>query len=234
MEGTLACLELVQRYPETILTLIITPQFLRQNPAIGAELRKFPGRLYGGTEAALGTLSDTETPQGILAVARQPRWDETKVLNQSRVLGILGEQLRDPANVGTIIRTAAALDLTGLWLTPESVDWFGPKVVRATAGAILSLPVFRAANPAALSKMKCALYSAVVPSSGAMPLREIRQVPDRLMIAVGNESRGLSAEILTASTCRFSIPLARGVESLNVAATAAIASFYLSGLPAGA
>jgi len=234
MEGALACLDLVQRFPEAILALAITPRFLRHNPGMRASLRKFSGRLFGGTEAALETLSDTEAPQGILAVVQQPRWDEVKVLNQPRVLGIFGEQLRDPANVGTIIRTAAALNLTGLWLTPDSADWFAPKVVRATAGAILSLPVFRTATSPALSTTKCAFYCAVVPGSGAIPLREIRQVPSRVMIAVGNESRGLSAETLSVATCRFSIPLARGIESLNVAATVAIASFHLSSLPNGA
>ncbi len=234
MEGALACFDLVQRFPDAVLTLVVTPRFLRQNPAAGEALRKCSGRLYGGTDAALGTLSDTETPQGILAIVRQPHWDESKALNQPRVVGIYGEQLRDPANVGTIIRTAAALNLTGLWLTPDSADWFAPKVVRATAGAILTLPVFRAAHPAAFADAKCALYAAVVPAPGTVRLREIRQIPTRLMIAVGNESRGLSAATLAASACRFSIPLARGVESLNVAATAAIASFYLSGLPTGA
>jgi TrmH family RNA methyltransferase len=232
MEGARACLDLVRQSPETIRSLVVTPRFLQQHPDVAAELKaKLPKSLYSCPEPVFERLSDTETPQGILGVVRQPRWDEGKVLGQQRVLGIYGEQLRDPANVGTIIRTAAALNLSGLWLSQDSADWFSPKVVRATAGAILTLPVFHVTDVSALSKAMCAIYSAVVPSAGVVPLREIRQVPSRLIVAVGNESRGLTGDTLKASACRFAIPLARGVESLNAAVTMAVASFYLSGLP---
>jgi TrmH family RNA methyltransferase len=63
-----------------------------------------------------------------------------------------------------------------------------------------------------------------------VPLRSIRTIPNRLMIAVGNEGGGLAPDIVKASSVRFSIPLAEGVESLNVAATAAISAFHFSGL----
>ena len=139
---------------------------------------------------------------------------------------------RDPANVGTIIRTAAALNLTGLWLTSDSADPFGPKVVRAAAGTVLTLPIFPGADLRVLRTYGCEVYSALVPQSGSVPLRSIRAIPRRLIIAIGNEGEGLADDIVDLSTVRFSIPQARTVESLNVAATAAIAAFYLSELPA--
>lgn len=232
MEGARACLDLADNYSASILSLTVTARFLRQEPGVVADLStKFPKRLYTCTETVFAQLSDSESPQGILAVVRQPRWDERNALSQARVLGIYGEQLRDPANVGAIIRTAAALNLTGLWLTPDSADWFSPKVVRATAGAILALPVFRTSDVSLFSESHCAVYAAVLPAPGAVSLRDLRAVPKRTVIALGNESRGLSSATLTASTCRFSIPLAREVESLNVAATAAIAAFHFGGLP---
>jgi TrmH family RNA methyltransferase len=76
------------------------------------------------------------------------------------------------------------------------------------------------------------IYSALVPQRGTVALRSIRAIPRRLVIALGNEGEGLADSIVGLSTVRFAIPLARAVESLNVAATAAIAVFYLSELPA--
>jgi TrmH family RNA methyltransferase len=178
-------------------------------------------------------LSDLDAPQGILAVVRQPTWDEGNILRQPTVLGIFGEQLQDPANVGAIIRTAAALNASALWLTPESADVYHPKVVRATSGVLLALPIFAAKDVSGLIRQGCQIFTAEVTEDGTVPIDEIHQVPRKLVLAVGNESRGLSAQIRRQATTRFTIPLSRDVESLNVAATVAIATFYFSRLPKG-
>jgi len=75
------------------------------------------------------------------------------------------------------------------------------------------------------------MYSALALSPGAVPLRNIQSIPRRLMIAVGNEGEGLAEDVVKRSVVKFTIPMANAVESLNVAATAAIAAFYLSALP---
>ena len=232
IEGVHACRDILRYYSSAIRSLTVTPRYLQHEGAADREFRsKLPTKQYTCSDAVFEKLSDMESPQGILAVVQQPQWDEDKVLGRERICGVYGEQLRDPANVGTIIRTAAALDLAGLWLSHDSADCFSPKVVRSTAGAVLSLPIFRAKDIRKFSERGCAIYSAVVPSVGAISLRQIQQIPSRVIIAVGNESRGLTEATLRASRVRFSIPLARAVESLNVAATVAISSFYLSGLP---
>jgi TrmH family RNA methyltransferase len=155
-------------------------------------------------------------------------------LAQKRLLGVYGDQLRDPANVGAIIRTTAALNLTGLWLSPDSADCFAPKVVRSTAGAIMTLPIFRSSRAVTVFRQhQCQIYSAVVPSHDVVSLRSIRELPMRVVIAVGNEGGGLAMDVQEASALRFCIPLAREVESLNVAATVAIASFHFSEVQMG-
>jgi TrmH family RNA methyltransferase len=175
-----------------------------------------------------------EAPQGVLAVVRQPQWSLDQVLSQKWLLGVYGDQLRDPANVGTIIRTAAALNLAALWLSPDSADCFAPKVVRSTAGAIMTLPIFRSIEAVSVFKQyQCPIYSAVVPSPDAVSLRSIREVPKRAVIAVGNEGAGLDKNVQEASAVTFCIPLSRRVESLNVAATVAIAAFHLSAVQIG-
>ena len=191
---------------------------------------KLPARQFVCPDASFAKLTDVEMPQGILAVVRQPRWDETQVFGRTSMLGIYGDRLQDPANVGAIIRTAAALNLSGVWLSADSADHFSPKVVRATAGTILNLPVFHTRSFQAFSSYGCEIYSAVLASADIVPIRNIRTIPSRLMIAVGNEGAGLAPDIVKASRVRFSIPVAEGVESLNVAATAAISAFYFGGL----
>jgi TrmH family RNA methyltransferase len=232
IEGANACRDVLRRHSDRLLSLILSPQYLHTEHNTDREIRsQLPVRQFTCADSVFATLSDVEVPQGILAVVRQPEWDEEKVLNQASVLGIYGERLQDPANVGTIIRTAAALNLTGLWLSPDSADCFNPKVVRATAGTILTVPIFRVKDAKAFHQSGCSLYAAVVPAPDTISLRTIRHVPRRLVIAVGNESQGLTPATVKACSLRFSIPLARDVESLNVAATVAIASFILSGLP---
>lgn len=232
IEGAKSCLDVIRHYPDSILSLTLSSGYLRdESPGERAVRSRLAVRQYSCSDDHFAKLSDVETPQGMLAVLRQPRWDETRVLGQSRILGLFGDRLRDPANVGTIIRTLAALNLTGLWLSADSVDCFSPKVVRATAASLLSLPVFYTQEIRTFREQGCSIYSAVIPSAEAIPLRNIREAPRRLMLAVGNEGQGLSVHILKACGLKFCIPLARQVESLNVAATVAIAAFYFSGLP---
>lgn len=177
------------------------------------------------------TISELEAPQGILAVVRQPSWSEDELFACPTLFGLYGEQLQDPANVGAIIRTAAALNVSALWLTPDSADVYNPKVVRATSGALLSLPIFIAADVTGFVRKDCAIFAAEAGSREAVPMDTIHSVPPRMVLAVGNESRGLSAQTSQLAACRFTIPLSRQVESLNVAATVAIATHYFGGLP---
>ncbi|TKB66672.1 MAG: RNA methyltransferase [Nitrospira sp.] len=230
-EGAKSCRDLIHHSPQAILSLIVSPRFLSVETEVDRRARtKLPASQFLCPDADFDKLTDVEMPQGILAVVRQPRWDEAHVLKQSHVLGLYGDRLQDPANVGAIIRTAAALNLSGVWLSADSADHFGPKVVRATAGTILSLPVFPVRDFQSFFSYGCDIYAAILTSADRVPIRKIRTRPSRLMIAVGNEGAGLAPDIVKASRVRFSIPLAEGVESLNVAATAAISAFYFSGL----
>jgi RNA methyltransferase, TrmH family len=231
LEGTKACLDLIHRHPQSILSLVVSPRFLCVEDEADRRVRmKLHAHQFVCPDAGFEKLTDVEMPQGILAVVRQPGWDEATVFGRTSVLGIYGDRLQDPANVGAIIRTAAALNLSGLWLSADSADHFSPKVVRATAGTILSLPIFHTRNFQAFSSYGCEIYSAVLAAADIVPIRSIQTIPSRLMIAVGNEGAGLAPDIVKVSNVRFSIPLAKGVESLNVAATAAISAFYFSGL----
>ena len=232
VEGAHAVRDLLTRYPEQLLTIGTAYGYLKKEKQRDRLVRVASStQQYSCSDLQFSQLSDLDMPQGILAVVRQPAWDEGEILGRPTVLGIFGEQLQDPANVGTIIRTAAALRASALWLTRESADVYHPKVVRATSGVLLALPIFIVKDVSGLIRQGCQIFAAEVPGDGIGSIDEIRHIPRKLVLAVGNESRGLSAQTLGQATTRFTIPLSRHVESLNVAATVAIATFYFSRLP---
>jgi TrmH family RNA methyltransferase len=165
---------------------------------------------------------------GMLAILRQPVWNQAAVFRRERLLGFYGESLQDPTNVGTIIRTAVAFGLHALWLSPDSVDVFNPKVVRATAGALLSLPIFTAASSTLFVEHDCAIATAELPGPASTPLQSLSEIPLRAIVALGNESRGLSTSVVNLASLRFHIPIRPEAESLNVATSAAIAAFHFT------
>ncbi len=232
VEGAKPVFEVLRSRASTVETLVVTPGFLRkQRPSLEWALKQREVPRYVCRETMFEKLSDVEQAQGILAVVRKPEWDEEAVLARPLMLGLFGERLQDPANVGAIIRTAAAMGLSAVWLTVDSADPFNPKVVRATAGTLLRVPIFRRNDPSWFCDRGCALLAAQPHDRRGKAIREIHELPARAVLAVGNESRGLSEATLNLAAIRFYIPLERSVESLNVAAAVAIAAFYFAGLP---
>ena len=234
IEGAKAVYDILQHHPASVQSVVLAADYERRE---GDQQRLIRESLnissFCCSPRTFSALSTLESPQGILAVVKQPRWNEQRTLSQPKFFGLYGEDLQDPANVGAIIRTAAALNVDALWLTPESADIYNPKVVRASAGAVLSLPIFITEDVDDLTNKDVALFAAVPGGGKTVKMETIRTIPHRLVVAVGNESRGLSARTINAAACRFTIPLSRHVESLNVAATAAITLYYLRHLEGG-
>lgn len=223
---TLAC-----RTP-LLRMLVVTPEFLlRAAGPVRALLDAHARSVFVCRGRTLKKLADVVTPAGILAVLEQPEWDLATILRRARLLIVYGEALQDPANVGAIVRTAAAFSFDAVALSRESADIFSPKVVRATAGLVLHLPVLRFDSPAPLLERGCELLAAEPEGAGSRPITALTSVPRRAVLAFGNESRGLSPATRRLATARFHIPTTPAVESLNVAASAAIAMFYFRNLP---
>ena len=165
--------------------------------------------------------ADTEQPQGVLAVAEQPerRLDALALPATARLLVLDG--IQDPGNVGTLLRSAAALGAQASVVLPGTVDPWNAKVVRSAVGHQFAHPPVLASLEelrAFLAAQGCALWGADAEGApvGATP------APARLAIAVGNEGNGLSAELRAACDARVAIPMAAGAESLNVAVAAGI------------
>jgi TrmH family RNA methyltransferase len=232
MEGARPVIDLLRKESPALSLILLSQGFIeKQEHDVAALLSRSPAPVYELNAALFERLSDVESAQGILAVVRKPLWSERSVFARPEVFGVFGDQLQDPGNVGTLIRTAAAFGVTALWLTRDSPDVFSPKIVRATAGAVLTLPIFQCLGPELFSRHECALLAAEISGEGSVSLRGIRSIPARAILAIGNESRGLGKTTRAMATVRFHIPTQKDVQSLNVAAAAAISLFYLSGLP---
>ncbi|MBX3238004.1 MAG: RNA methyltransferase [Nitrospiraceae bacterium] len=232
LEGAKPILELVEHVPQKIVTLVLSPTFLeRQSPAMQDRLLSGPYQTYMSPDTRFAQLSDVESPAGILAIVRQPHWDEAAILSRKTILGLYGDRLQDPTNLGTIVRTAAGLGLDALWLSPNSVDVFNPKVVRATAGTLFHLPIFQRTELGALLSDGMTVVTADSQTTGSKPIRNWRSRHAKTLLAIGSESEGLSPTVRSHAHLSITIPLNKWVESLNVAAAAAIVLYHASSLP---
>ncbi len=165
------------------------------------------------------SLAGTKSPQNVIGLFERPRFTLSDVLSEARgprpegSLLVALDSVQDPGNVGTIVRLAAAFDCAGVVLLPGCADAYAPKAIRASAGAVLSVPVANA-TAAELVASKRPLFAADAHGQD-VPL------PRDAIVVFGSEGRGVSEEIRLAAT-PVSIAMSSRVESLNVAAAAAI------------
>jgi TrmH family RNA methyltransferase len=174
------------------------------------------------TEHVLAHLSDTETPQGITAIAAfKPR--ELGELSLSlNPLVVVCDSVQDPGNLGTIIRTADAAGADAIFLLPGTCDPLLPKVVRATAGSVFTIPFVFAESGALIQWLKekaITLFVTDVNASRSIYETDLRKP---LAFALGNEARGVNESLRREGEVFVKIPIPGRAESLNVATSAAI------------
>ena len=168
-------------------------------------------------------LAQTRSPAGAFALVADPCAPLDPFALPERCKLLLAAGVSDPGNMGTLIRTAAALGFFAVVVTPGSVEPGNAKVVRATAGAIFRIPVL-AGEASQLDGF--AIWAA---DADGTPLPDMPPPPARCALAVGNEPRGLDSAVLGRAARRVSVPICGGVESLNVAVAAGILMHALSG-----
>jgi RNA methyltransferase, TrmH family len=195
-------------------------------------LRRYPLREV--KESEFRYISTAQTPQGIAAVVRLPEGVYTTTLppdTGSRIL--LLEDVQDPGNVGTLIRTAAALGFDGVILTDASADPFSPKAVQAAAGTALSLWIRKTGEYLQLVKsLKQGGHAIVGADVRGNAKPEILSGLKKVMLGLGNEAAGLTKNLLDITDYRVRIANPpEKAESLNVAACGAILMYLASSLP---
>jgi TrmH family RNA methyltransferase len=172
-------------------------------------------------------LAETRTPSGVFALVEDPCRPLAGAMLPASALVLVAAGVADPGNLGTLIRTAAALGASAVVVSRGTVEPTNPKVVRATAGALFRVPVL-AGEPEELKPMG---FRLLVADARGEPVSRWRARPPRLALAVGNEPRGVDARVREIADGALGIPLDGGVESLNVAVAAGILLHALRALP---
>ncbi|HEV2085565.1 MAG TPA: RNA methyltransferase [Gemmatimonadales bacterium] len=176
------------------------------------------------TDAELEGLADTEHAQGIIAVIEPKRWTLSDIrMNPGAAILVL-DGVQDPGNVGTMLRTALGLGAAGLIALKGTADLTNPKVIRGAMGASFRLPAVTAAPDEFVAWVRLQRGQIWVADAAGETGDRLARRGDRPAVAlvVGNEGAGVGTSVDAAADRRIAVPLARGVESLNVAVAAGI------------
>ena len=234
---------------ERIGQVFVSESFYAKNEArLAADKRYYEAEIV--KDSVFDVMSDTKTPQGVIAVVKQFEYTLEDLLRENRKeirnsgkddaadtlrekcaggeapLLLLLEDLQDPGNLGTILRTAEGAGVTGIVMSEGCVDIYNPKVIRSTMGAALRMPFVYAddirVTMEQLQRRGISVYAAYL--SGSVEYTE----PDYRSAAaflIGNESRGLKRETAERADARVRIPMAGKVESLNAAVAASLLAY---------
>lgn len=207
----------------------VTPAWQVRYPKLWHTLEQTVPRCEQVTDDVMAAIATTVHPDGIVAIA--PRRTSSMAIGSvprfsTLQLGIALETLQDPGNLGTIIRSAMAGGVDGLWLSDDSVDLDHPKVLRASAGQWFRLPM--ASTDALVDNLVQAQHAgiqlvATVPDASLSYWDADLTVPT--LILAGNEGAGLSDRLKALSDLVVRIPIAPSVESLNVAIAVSLLIF---------
>lgn len=183
---------------------------------------------YLVSEQVIKKLSSTKTPQNIVGVVNSiTNQDLESIISNNKLRLVILDNINDPGNLGTIIRTSAALGIDAVISSLETVDYYNDKVLRATQGAIFKIPLFKMNLNEVLPLLKdnnIIVYGTHLESS--ISIKEVEK-KDKLAIVVGNEAKGVSKEVLDLCDKNVILPMDNDVESLNVSIAAALLMWEL-------
>ena len=189
------------------------------------QLASFPQTVWVSEDILLD-LADSQTPQGIVAVVQKEEVEQAD-FSQGKFLFL--EDVQDPGNVGTIIRTADAAGFTGVIVSDKSADIYSLKTLRSMQGSHFHLPIYRMSSQALLEKAKKDGIP-VLATTLSKDSKDYRDVPhfDQFVLVMGNEGQGISPLMAESADQLVHISMKGQAESLNVAVAAGILIFHLS------
>ena len=189
------------------------------------QLAAFPQTVWVSEDILLD-LADSQTPQGIVAVVQKEEVEQTD-FSQGKFLFL--EDVQDPGNVGTIIRTADAAGFTGVIVSDKSADIYSLKTLRSMQGSHFHLPIYRMTSQALLEEAKEVAIPvlATTLSKDSVDYRELPSI-ENFVLVMGNEGQGISPLMAESADQLLHISMKGQAESLNVAVAAGILIFHLS------
>ncbi len=174
-------------------------------------------------EDLFARICDTQTPQGILSVLRQPKYEAKALLAKKNPLFLVVENLQDPGNLGTIFRTAEGAGADGIFLTGNCVDLFNPKTIRSTMGSVYRVPYVLVEDAQALlADFKAWGIKTYAAHLKGETYYDTLSFAEGTAFFIGNEAKGLSDALADAADSYVKIPMEGQLESLNAAVAAAL------------
>ncbi len=188
------------------------------------DLEKFSVEIL--SDSVFGYVSDTKSPQGILCIVEQETYDMEELLSIKNPHFMVLDNLQDPGNLGTIVRTAEGAGVDAVFLSKESVDIYNPKTIRSTMGSIYRMPVIYIEDLLELLKIfkqkGIKSYAAHLEGKNSYDKENYQS---GTAILIGNEGNGLRDEIANNADVWVQIPMQGKVESLNAAIASSILMF---------
>ncbi|HZK33718.1 MAG TPA: RNA methyltransferase [Bacillota bacterium] len=185
------------------------------------------------SDHVFSTISDTKSPQGLMAIVEKEQYFiEDALANKSGFIVIL-DGIKDPGNLGTIVRTADAAGAQGLVLINDCVDLYNPKAVRSTMGSILRVPVYIGYEALeVIGNLRAAGYHIAVSHLGGHDIYKWGHGVKKTALVIGSEDHGVSTQVTQMADSLVKIPIVGQAESLNasVAAGILIYEFYRKGV----
>ena len=187
-------------------------------------LQDFPYEIL--SDNVFERVSDTQTPQGILCVVKQPEYNLQELLKKENPHFVVLDNLQDPGNLGTIVRTAAGAGVDAVFMSKDCVDIYNPKTIRSTMGSIYRVPfIYIEDIPNLLDVFKqngIQSYAAHLDGENAYDQENYKE---GTAILIGNEGNGLREEVWKHADILVRIPMCGQVESLNAAIAASVLMF---------
>lgn len=175
------------------------------------------------SDSVFNSVSDTKTPQGIMAVVAMPEYTLEDLLKGDKTHLLILESIQDPGNLGTMVRTGEGAGVTGIIMNKTTVDLFNPKTIRSTMGSIYRVPFYVTEDlPNTLEHLKSkgvSLYAAHLKGVHSYDEEDYTKACGFL---IGNEGNGLSDPIAKLADSYIKIPMEGNVESLNAAISASL------------
>lgn len=177
--------------------------------------------IYEVSDKIFKEISNTESPQGILIVLRRPKFDIENVIKDGEFFVLL-ENIQDPGNMGTIIRTADAAGASGVVVSKGCVDIYNPKVLRSTMGSIFHLPIVKVDNfEETIYDLKNNRFNVLAAHLDGQTWHFDVDMKNKTAVVIGNEANGISDSV--AKECKLiKIPMQGKSESLNASVSAAV------------
>ncbi len=177
------------------------------------------------SEQAISKISSTENSQGIIGLFKLPQENQKKLIELKTRRILWCENISDPGNMGTLIRTALAFGFNTIFYSGSTADPYSPKVVRSTAGTILGVEIIKKQKSEILTYLKQTGTNLIAADINGERIDKllIKNIKfDKLTLAIGSEANGLSEDILNEADIRVKIEHSEQVESLNAAIAGAI------------